>query len=126
MGLEPGGVFIERLVEVLRAAQWDMAELDGKGTLGLFGWFTAPDHEVECRGEAGPVRSRFAMNQERIGAVLENVDQDRAARAGSAAESRSRAVVKRHAASRVPSALPRSYHQSAGPPPRRLRIDLMW
>ena len=38
IGLEPGGVLIEWLVQVFRSEERDVAELDGKGIEGALGW----------------------------------------------------------------------------------------
>src|SRR5262249_21348840 len=75
-GREPGGVFVEGLVEVLRAEQGDMSVLECEGLLGLLRREPSLSHQVEGRGEPGPVGPALAMDEQRVGARTERIDQD--------------------------------------------------
>ena len=46
-----------------------------KGSLGLLGGFSALKHEVKRRSKPGAVSARLAVDQERIGTLLQDVDQ---------------------------------------------------
>ena len=125
IGLEPGGVFVERLVQMLGAAERNVAKLDRKGSLGLLGGSPRAQHEVERRSQPGAVSSRFAVDQteDRSIACRMSIKHQELApsRPPRCAQAASRKRPQPYSRAVRTSA---SYHQSAGLPPRRLRIDL--
>jgi len=74
--LEPGPVFVEGLVQVLGASHGDVPIMDREGPDRSFGRLASTRHPVERGGETGPVRPRFAVDQQGIAATLEEVEQD--------------------------------------------------
>ena len=62
-------------MQVLRSAERDMAEGNGKSSLGLPGGYSALQHEVQRRSKPGAVSARFAVDQERIGTLPQDVYQ---------------------------------------------------
>ena len=74
-GLEPLGVFGDRLVKPLGAVEADVPVMQGERPRRPFGADAPADHEIQGAGQAGPVRPRLAMDQERIPAVFEQVDE---------------------------------------------------
>src|SRR5262249_4120247 len=52
LGLQPGGVLAERLVQMLGTTQGNMAELERKRALGAIGMLALLHHEIECHGKS--------------------------------------------------------------------------
>jgi len=95
---KPGGVLIERLVKTLGTEKWDVAVFKRKRPQGALGRLAAANHQVEGCHEPRPVRARFAVNQERILAALEEVDQHKELTPAGAPGRGQRAVVVCHRA----------------------------
>ena len=91
LGLEPGGILVQRLVQMFRSGRRECGRTRcEKAPSACSGGSPRCSHEIQRRSQPSPVSTRFAVDQERIGTSLEGCRSRRAARAESAAGSRSR------------------------------------